>query len=449
MTSERQAPGPPDYWLLRNLIPLARQPLKGYLATWREHGDMVRLHWMGQKNAYLLVHPEAVERVFQSNWTNYPKSVFARRLAVFTGKGLFTSEGDLWLRQRRLAQPAFHRQKLAAMAQIIARSVDEMLDRWDRAPAIPFELSEEMMVLTLDVVLRTLFGAELDLETINWLHQRSDIALEHIDHRFRPLSLPESIPTPRNLRFLRAKAELEEWIMALVARRRESGSRPDDLLSLLLDARDLDSGEGMSDRQLLDEINTLLVAGHETTANSLAWSMALLSCHPGARDDLEMQAAATHPSRLPTFDDLSKLTCAHQIFMEALRLYPPIWVMGKQALTDDIVGGYPVQAKSTILLVPYLTHRHPEFWPEPEKFDPRRFDADQVAARPRFAHFAFGGGPRLCIGQNFALMEGQIILSAIASRYRLDLVGGAMPEIAPRFTLRAAGGIWVTRHKCH
>ncbi len=445
--SDLHAPGPPRYFLLRHLRAAARDPLGFYLKFWREHGDIVRVHWHGEHYLTLCVSPEAVERVLQANWTNYPKGFFYKRLSVFTGQGLFTSEGDLWLRQRRLAQPAFHRARIADLAPLMARTVEEMCERWTNNPTDePFDVADEMMRLALQVAGRALFGADLHGARAVEFHHLMNAAMLHVEHRFNPLSLPEKVPTRRNQRFKAVKAKLDDWIIGIAQQRRNSShaGRGNDLLQLLIDARDEETGAPMSDRQLADEVITLLVAGHETSADALAWGFSLLARNPDKRAQLEAEAATLN-GHLPTYDDLENLPYARMVFEESLRLYPPIWALARTATNDDCVGGYQIKAGSDVVVPPFLTHRHPEVWPDPETFEPERFAPAQVSARPKFAYYPFGGGPRLCIGQGFALMEGQIALSVIASRFRLELAPGEKLEMYPSLALRPRGGLWMTR----
>ena len=450
--SDLHAPGPPRYFLLRHLRAAARDPLRFYQKFWREHGDIVRVHWHGEHYLTLCVSPDAVERVLQANWSNYPKGFFYQRLSVFTGQGLFTSEGELWLKQRRLAQPAFHRARVADLAPLMSQTVAEMCERWAREKTDePFDVAAEMMRLTLQIAGRALFGADLHGAKAERFHHLMNAAMTHVEHRFNPLSLPERVPTPRNRRFGRVKAELDDWIIEMAVRRRADearadGTRAEDLLQLLIEARDEQTGEPMSDRQLADEVITLLVAGHETTADALAWAWALLARNPDARAQLETEAQALN-GRLPEFDDLERLPYARQVFEETLRLYPPIWALARQAKNDDEIGGYPIKAGGDVVVPPFLTHRHPDFWPAPERFDPQRFAPGLAETRPKFAYYPFGGGPRLCVGQGFALMEGQIALAAIASRFRLELAPGQTLEMHPSLALRPRGGLWMTRRE--
>ncbi|WP_157947677.1 cytochrome P450 [Abditibacterium utsteinense] len=438
-----KAPGPPNYSVLRHLRRAARDPIGFYQSYWKQYGDITRLHWYGPFNAFLCVHPSMVERVLQANWSNYPKGFFYKRLAVFTGKGLFTSEGDLWLRQRRLAQPAFHRAKIENLCAVMSATVAETLERWERENLSgPFDVASEMMQLALQIVGRTLFGTDLGGDAHRF-HDLMNVALFHIEHRFNPLTLPETVPTPRNRKYLAAKAQLDNWILEIVRERHNSSQIHDDLLQLLLDARDED-GNGMSDRQLADEALTLLVAGHETTADALSWAFSLLARNPETREELESEARFLTTAQVK-FEDLARLPYAKMVFEESMRLYPPIWALAREAKNDDVIGGFPVAARSTVMTLPFLTHRHPDFWPEPEKFDPTRFTPQKIKERPKFAYFPFGGGPRLCLGQSFALMEGQIALSMIASRFRLEIAPGQTLEMHPSLALRPKGGLWMTR----
>ena len=386
-----------------------------------------------------------VEQVLQANWSNYSKGFFYKRLATFAGNGLLTSEGDLWLRQRRLAQPAFHRARIARLADLMAQTVADMCDEWDRnSTDKPFDLAGEMMRLTLQIAARALFGTEMHGAAAHRFHELMNIGMAHVEHRTNPLTLPENVPTPRNKRFLWAKAELEKWILEIVHKRRCGSEKGDDLLQMLVDARDEETGEGMSDAQLFDEVITLLIAGHETSADALAWGFSLLARHPEKREILESESAKLN-GHLPTMDNLDSLPYARQVFEESLRLYPPFWAIGREALGDDEIGGFEVKARSTVLLPPFLTHRHPEFWPDPERFEPDRFLPAESAKRPKFAYFPFGGGPRLCIGQSFGLMEGQIALSVITARFRLELAPFEKLVMDPSPTLRPHGGLWMTR----
>ncbi|HEX8465764.1 MAG TPA: cytochrome P450, partial [Abditibacterium sp.] len=263
----RRAPGPPDYTLLRQFRRISRDPLSFYHRCWDKYGDITRLHWYGPFHSYFCVHPSMAERVLQANWSNYAKGFFYKRLSVFTGNGLFTSEGDFWLKQRRLAQPAFHRAKIENLVSVMSATVAQTLDRWEREDG-PFDMAEEALKLALQIVGRTLFGTDLGGDADRFYALMS-VSVEHVSHRLNPLTWPENVPTRRNRRFVAAKAQLDEWILDLVQQRRAKNEPHNDLLQLLIDARDEESHQGMDDRQLVDEALTLLAAGHETTAAAL------------------------------------------------------------------------------------------------------------------------------------------------------------------------------------
>ncbi len=445
----RTAPGPRGRLLLGNMHHIRRRPLEFYTSLRRQYGDVVRFRTTGPFNAFLLSHPDDVEYVLRKNARNYPKEEFVNaKLKLFLGEGLLTSEGEFWLRQRRLAQPAFHRQRLAALATLMTDATGAMLARWepDAGSGRPLDVADEMAHLTLGIVGRALLGVDLS-EKAGALGRAFEVALEHVNHRStHMLAVPERIPTPRNRRFLMARRKLDEAVYRIIAERRRSGEDTGDLLSMLLAARDEETGEGMSDQQLRDEVVTILIAGYETTADALAWTWYLLGAHPETRARLRAELAAVLAGRVPTVEDLPQLPYTRMVLQEAMRLYPPAWGLLRQAREDDEIRGYRIPARVRIVISQYVVHRHPGFWEEPERFDPERFAPGRVASRPPFAYFPFGGGQRMCIGNNFAMMEAQLILATVAQRYRLDLVPGHPVEPEPLITLRPRHGVLVTLH---
>ena len=434
-----------------SLPDVRRDPIGFYLDATKRYGGIVRFRYGRKRSWHLVAHPNLVEYVLQTNVKNYPKGYFFNtRLKTLTGNGLLTSEGDFWLRQRRLAAPAFHRQSLAQLTDAMTGPTQEMLDRWKACPATrPLDVSEEMMRLTLQIVGRSLFKAELGTHA-ETVYQSLTGALEHINHRMRnPLSPPEHIPTPRNRAFKKDRQALDDVALGIIQGRRQTGEENNDLLAMLMAARDADTGEGMNDTQLLDEVRTLMLTGHETTAVALAWTWKLLARHPEVRQKMQDEIDQVLQGRIPTLDDLPQLRYTRMIFDEALRLYPPVWGITRQAVNNDEIGGYTINAGSTIVILPYVTHRLEEFWPNPDVFDPERFNPDQPTTRPRFAYFPFGGGPRLCIGQNFALMEAQIILAMITQKFQLDLVPEHPIALSQSLTLRPRYGLKMTLRPRH
>jgi cytochrome P450 len=353
------------------------------------------------------------------------------------GEGLFTSEGDFWRRQRRLAQPAFHRQRIEGFAALMSRAGMRMMEDWEAAAAsgAPIDLMEHTSRVTLRIVGQSLFGIDL-IDDAASVGRNMLAALEFVqDEVFHLLPSVVAIPTPRNLRFRRNRAALDRVVLGIIRERRRHGGG-DDLLAMLMEARDADTGEGMSDRQLRDEIITFVLAGHETTAVTLAWACLLLAQHPDVADAVRREASGVLGGRAPELADLPRLALTRRVIDETLRLYPPVPAISRQSYAPDEIDGFRIPAKSGVMMSAYVTHRHPAFWRDPERFDPDRFTQENSAGRPRFAYFPFGGGPRLCIGNEFALMEAQILLAIIAQRYRVAVAPGHTVQHEIRVTLR-------------
>ncbi len=438
--SGRSAPGP------RGPISglgLARDPLPFLEKMFRQYGDVVQMRILNFR-LFAVAHPEGIKRVLQDNHRNYKKSVDYKILARLLGQGLVTSEGSLWLRQRRLMQPMFHRQKIAAFGAIMTECAGDMLDRWSgRAEtAEPFDVAPEMMKLTLQIVGRALFTMDLTSQA-DKIGRCLTIANERFGEFDLAMLMPW-LPSPGNLRFRNAVRELRGIVLDIIAHRRGEGRDYGDLLSMLLDVRDEETGEGMSDEQVRDEVLTLILAGHETTATALSWTWYLLSQHPEVERKLHAELEEVLGGRAPTMSDLGSLNYTGMVIDESMRLYPPVWAVGRMAIDDDEIMGYRIPKGSNLMLSQWFTHRHPAFWENPDRFEPERFRAERAAGRPRYAYFPFGGGPRMCIGQIFALTEAQLVLASVAQRYRLRLAPGHPIELQPLVTLRARHGVRVT-----
>jgi cytochrome P450 len=414
-----------------------RDPLAFLRWAARAYGDVVRFDaW--PFIVHVLHHPDHIKHVLQDNNRNYWKGNLVGRVKPLIGEGLFTSEGDFWRRQRRLAQPAFHRQRIERLATIMSTAGTQMLDGWERAAAAatPIDLMEHTSRVTLQVVGQALFGVDL-IGAAADVGRAMLTALQFVsEEAFSLFPSVLLIPAPRNLRFRRARAQLDRVVLGIIERRRRGGAAGDDLLSMLMEARDEGTAEGMSDRQLRDEIMTFILAGHETTAVTLAWACLLLAQHPDVGDEVRREVSSVLAGRVPVLADLPRLELTRRVIDETLRLYPPVAVISRESYAADEIGGYEIPAKSGVMLSPYVTHRHAGFWHEPERFDPGRFTPAQGAARPRFAYFPFGGGPRLCIGNEFALMEAQILLAMIMQRYRVEVAPGHSVQHEIRVSLR-------------
>jgi cytochrome P450 len=433
-------PGPRPHLLLGNLPEFGRDILGFFSSCARDHGDMVYLRLAGRP-AFFLNHPDLIEQVFVAQHRNFIKhSFFWRHVRAIFGSGLLTAEGDFWLRQRRLAQPAFHRDRIAAYGDVMTAYTERMLDGW--RPGETREIHDELMGLTLLIVAKVLFDADVARD-VSAVGRALDAALEEVAIRFRrPFRIPDAIPTPGNLRYRRAVKGLDAVVSRIIHDHRAHGGRG-DLLDLLMQARD-DDGNAMTDEQLRDEAITLMLAGHETTALALSWTFYLLSRHPDAERRLGEELDDVLAGRAPQVADLPRLRYAEMVVNEGLRLYPPAYAFGREALADCEIGGYPVPAGATIFVSPWVMHRDARWFDRPEEFVPERWDGDAARTLPRFAYFPFGGGPRICIGNRFALMEATLLLAAIARRFRLRLDPTCRVEPFPSITLRPAHGLRMT-----
>ncbi len=436
------APGPRGHWLLGSMPAFLDDSL-GYLRhVAQEYGDVARYR-VAHMTWHQVNHPDGIAHILQENNRNYGKGALTLGiLRPVAGNGLFLSEGEFWLRQRRLMQPTFHHKHVAAFGPMITGATQAMLDRWEdhAASGRPLDILSEMSALTLEVVSRALFGAPAAYDA--GVAQAVTTLIEDIGYRFAvPFYPPTRVPTPRNLRHRAALASLDRAIYEIIAARRRSDTAGDDLLGLLIGVRDEETGAGMSDRQLRDEAITLFVAGHETTAVALTWVWHLLAAHPDAAERVRAELAGALGERAPATADLPRLPYARMVIDEAMRLYPPAWITNRQAIADDQICGYHIPAGAIVLISPYVMHRHPAYWENPDSFDPERFTPERSAGRPHYAYFPFGGGPRQCIGKGLALIEAQLILATLARRFRLRHVAGH--SIAPQalVTLRPRGGL--------
>ncbi|WP_162913098.1 cytochrome P450 [Rhodospirillaceae bacterium SYSU D60014] len=442
----RTPPGPAGLPIVGIGPEIRRDPLAYLTSLAQRCGDVVHLN-LGRQRVFLLNHPNHVAHVLQANYRNYRKSDFYDKVRPTFGDGLVTSEGDFWRRQRKLAQPAFHRERIEALAKVMTDATGEMLRRWestaaqDAAGGATLDITTEMFRLTLDIVLRSLFGADLR-DDFPKVAQSVATMLEISERRMWAfVDLQDHLPTRNYWRTRHAVRTLDEVVYRIIAERRRSGERRDDLLGMLLEARDADTGEGMSDRQLRDEVTTLLVAGHETTANALTWIWYLLSKHPQAARQVRAEIDTVCGGRMPNAEDARALTYTKLVIQEAMRLYPPAWTISRAAIEDDEIGGYAVPAGSPVMLCPYIIHRHTDYWENPEGFDPERFLPERSVGRPKFAYFPFGGGPRICIGNSFAMMEIPLVLAMAMRAYDLHLVPGHRVEPLPAISLRPKNGM--------
>ncbi len=427
------APGPRDKDSLREL---RRNPLQFFLNLSREYGDVAQFR-AGFWPAYLVNHPDYIQHVLRDSNRVYSKDTFAYTMttAVFGESSLFISEGAFWQRIRRLSQPAFHRERIDAIGTLVTDLTLKRLAGWaDRVKSKqPINVEEEMMELTLDIVGRALFSVDFN-------EQARDIvqAITTVN-----ISMKPGFPKLHNERLHAALARLDEAVYAIVQARRVNNTDHGDLLSMLMLAQDAETGESLTDSQIRDQIITMIIPAEETTSTALAWTWYLLGQNPHVEAKLREEISSVLGKRTATVADFPKLPYTRMVFEEAMRFYPPIWIMSRKATQDDEIGGFRIPANAFVALSPYAMHRHPDFWQNPDVFDPEHFSPEQSASRPRYAYYPFGGGPRGCIGEAFAMTESLLILASVMQHYRLPLVEGHIVEPDPVYTLRPSNGVLV------
>jgi cytochrome P450 len=445
-------PAGPKGSTIQGVLPqFLSHPLDLLERTAAEYGGIAVLRFLNRR-AYFLNQPDYIKHVLVDNSQNYNKGRGSELTRPVVGQGLLTSEGDFHQRQRRLMQPAFHRRRIAALAETMTSFTARHIACWQAGETR--DLHQELMQLTLSIVTQALFGVDV--------RQENQKLAATLDELMKDFSFADAmplqqwlarLPTARNQRRASRLKTLDEAIYGFikVGRERHAAQKgEDDLLSLLLTAQDTEGdGLGMSDQQVRDEVMTLFIAGHETTANAITWTFYLLAQHPEVEAELQQELAEVLGGHLPSADDVPALKYTKMVFSEAMRLYPPAWVMSRRAIAADEIGGYHIPAKSPILISQWTMHHHPAYWDEPQRFDPERFNPDNPAAkqRPRYAYFPFGGGPRLCIGEPFAWMEGILLTAILAQRFSFRLAPSARVELQPLVTLRPKYGLPVVLHQ--
>jgi cytochrome P450 len=438
MGDAKSPPGPKGRLFTGHLRQLRGDRLAFYTRCVREYGDVVALRFF-TRPVLLISHPDLVESVLVTQARQFTKHFALRLNPEVFGQGLLTSEGDFWLRQRRLIQPAFDRRHLVAFAVEMVAATERLLDGW--APGKSVDVQHEMMRLTLDIAARTLFGVDATGDASAVSSAMAVLQEAFLAQFLRPLPLPLWVPTPLNFRRRRAVRGLDTVIYRFIARRRASAEPRRDLLALLLAARDEGDGRGMTDRQVRDEALTLFLAGHETTALALSWTWYLLATHAEEEARVVAEWRELLGGRNPTADDVPRLRYTRMVVQEALRLYPPAFAFGREARQECRLGDYRVPRGMTVLISPWVLHRDGRWWDEPEAFRPERWADGQPARSPKYAYVPFGGGPRQCIGNQFALLEAVLVLATVGQRYRFTMVSGHPVVPSPVFTLRQAHGL--------
>lgn len=432
-------PGPRSLNPFHNALEFRRNPLNFLAGLVKQYGDISQFHLFNMPIIFINT-PEYLKHILQEKYSNYDKNVFLFEIVrPLLGNGSLNAiGGQTWLHQRRMLQPAFHRQRIAVFGMMMTQATTVMLQRWEKRADghAPLDLLEEMGLLTLQIVCKALLSIDDFSEHAQTL-MSSTLEINRELARFAHVPFPPlTFPTPSHRHFWQDIHKLDKIVYTIIDQRRQSKEDTGDVLSMLMQAIDEETGKGMSSVQLRDEIITFLLAGHETSANALAWIWYLLAQHPEVEQRLHTELEQVLAGRIPTAEDIPQLAYTHMIIEEALRLYPTAWQLMRRACQDDEIGGYFIPANSTLFWSSYILHRHPDFWEKPEEFYPEHFLPEKILQRPHNTYIPFGAGPRMCIGKSFAIMEILLILAMIAQRYQLRLIPGLTVTPEPLITLR-------------
>jgi enediyne biosynthesis protein E7 len=437
----RVPPGPSRSSALRMLMVMGRDRLGMMTSAAARYGDASRLP-VGPKELYFFNHPRHAKHVLADNAANYQKGIGLVHARRALGDGLLTSEGELWRKQRKVIQPAFHSKRIAQQAGLVAEEVFRLVGRLRGYPDdVPVEMLREMTRLTLAVLGRSLLDADLSAyrsigDSFSAVQDQAMFELASLG------AVPTWVPLPRQLRFRRARRDLQRVVDHLVGERTaHAGGGDDDVLSRLIVSTREESDARVGQQRMRDELVTLLLAGHETTASTLGWTFYLIDRHPAVRERLRAEAVEVLGDRLPTVEDLHRLRYTTMVIEEVMRLYPPVWILPRKAQAADVVGGYRVPPGADVLVCPYTLHRHPDFWTDPERFDPERFDPSRAADRPRYAYLPFGAGPRFCVGNNLGMLEATFVVAMLSRDLTLTTLPGYRVVAEPMLSLRVRGGL--------
>ena len=444
--AERRRPAGPTGYPLLGVFPRARRdPLRFFMDCARRYGDAISMR-LGPQRVYLVTHPDHVRHVLQDNARAYAKGPPATRVRGLFGESLTVVDGERWRRRRRQVQPAFQPGQHAQFASLVVRASDEMLERWRSLAerSEPVDAATEMRRLAQTIIIRACFG-DLAAAEIEALGHALDTAVAHVDRRLWSAFGWLEVPTLAAGRYRRALRAIDAFVSRMLSQARRTAPPPGSLLAALVAAPA--AGEPITDADLRDELKAILVAGHTTTASALAWTWYLLSEHSDVRERLAHECRTVFGGATPSVEMLSRLDYTRRVIEEVLRLYPPTWLTARMLVTDDTLAGYTIPADAMVLLSPYVTHRHPAVWEAPEAFDPDRFTRTRAVARPTFAYFPFGGGPRHCIGSAFATTEMQLIVAAVAQHYRLTRVPGVSVVPTAGLTLRPSPAVPCRLHR--
>ena len=445
---EIEPQGTKGYPFIGNLLDIASSKRLDWLQSLtNKHGDVAKFRLL-KRDVYLVNHPDLVREILTNKSHIYTKKSLGFKIVkVVLGESTFTAMGETWERKRRLAQPSFHKKRIANLATIMTDTIEEMLDEWemicDKKQTI--NIADAMMRLTLKVVVKALFSTALSKDEIQTVADVFTPLLKGTNTRMSyPIKFFYELPLASNTAYQGYIDQLDEIIFRIIKERRASTEKPLDLLQMLMDAHDEETGKPLTDQELRDEAMTIFIAGHETTANAMSWLWAILSEKKDIREKIEQEIEEVLGKRTPTAMDFPSLTYSLQAFKETLRLYPPVPILPRRIEQDDVLGNYRIKRGGEVFFSPYLLHRHPDFWNDPEVFDPLRFTKEAQKQQHIFAYLPFGGGPRICLGNNFAMMEAVFILAMTTQRFRLNVLPNTKIEPFVSIVTRPKNGVPVT-----
>lgn len=429
-----------------SLLRFAQNPLKFLQQTVETKGDLFRFN-LGMTNLIVVNNPRHIDHVFRANGQNYAKEgIMWELLSSLLGNGLVASQGDFWLRQRRMMQPHFHRRRLAGLTDTMVQAIDETISDWETGQERPVDVTKMTPNLTMNVVVKAVFGSGLSDEDMQAVSESLDFALAFILRGMVTSGIPQWLPVPGRKKYQQSLDTIDRVVYTMIDKRRQEGAEGNDLLAMLLNVVDEETGEGMTDLQIHDEVVNIFLAGYETTATGLAWTMHELATHQDIAEKVRQEVNEVLGDELPTFETLRQLTYTRQVLQEVFRLHTPAWQTTRTAVADDEIDGHRIPAGSLILTCLHTSHRHPSVWPDPLKLDPDRFAPKNSVGRPKYAWMPFGGGQRKCIGLELAMMEATLATAMILQRYDLASVPGREPEEKASLVLVSQDGIWLKIH---
>jgi len=430
---------PPGHWFFRNSLEVLKDPLAFFSKTFTEYGDFYDVN-ANFFTIYIVANPDYIQEIMVTNKTDYGKSDDYKVLKNSLGNGLLTSEGEFWKKQRRIAQPAFHRNSIKMLLSTMVSSTQVSVEKMKSLKQV--DILEEMNFLALDIVTKALLGTTIDTD-LKKIQESIAIGNKYLSKKImKPLSLPIWLPTPESIRYKKSRKFSRDIVLDIINNRKNDPTEHHDLLSMLMNAKDEETGEKMSTQQLRDETITMFVAGHETTSNALAWTFYLLSLHPDKMQTLQEEIDTVLKGEAPTFEDLKELKYTEMVISEGLRMYPPAWSMGRQVVNDTVMHGYKLKKNTKLIIDVHTLHHHPKHWENPAIFEPERFSPERKKQRHKYAYIPFGAGQRMCIGNNFAMMEMKVVLTMFLQNFKLSMAKDA-PEVVPEamVTLSPKNGI--------